>query len=152
MLIGRPHRSRRLAFASVGALIGAVGVGVLLNGNPLGAVLAVLGLYGLSECWRRVTVSGNRLVAQGRLTRRDAELSALGGIGVSPSADVWVAPRNDRAFYLRMVGDEDGSSPGVREFVDQLRERAVAAGALLENGESEQAAHAPHITSPWFSS
>lgn len=149
-LVGRPQRSHRLAFGFVGGLIGIVGVAALLKGNPLGAVLVALGLYGVSDCWRRVTVSETRLVAQGRITRRRAELSSLSRIGVSRMANVWVAPNDGRAFYLRMVGEQnDGSNPGVWDFVARLRERAAAAGAILES-EDDEMTSPPRGTSPWF--
>lgn len=150
-LVGRPHSSKRFSQAVFGVLFLAIGVALLVKGTWwFGVPLGVLGLYGLTDLRRKVTVTADHLVVQGRILRRDVALPDLTRVALSPSVQVWVAT-NDESFYVRMVAPfEDLKNPGVRAFVEQFRARAVAAGALLQPEETELVA-APPGTSPWFS-
>lgn len=150
-LTGRPTATRRLGSGVAGGLLVVVALLVLLNGNPWGITVLVMGLYGLSELRRKVTVDAGLLIAQGRLTRRTASLSTLNRVGISAMARAWVAPHNGRPFYLRMLIDEAGwATPGVWEFVPMLRERAIAAGARLQSETGERTDPPPGVA-PWFS-
>jgi hypothetical protein len=125
-LVGRPHGTQRFRNVTVGVLLGAVGAGVLVRGNLLGVGLVVLALLLLADLWRKVTVTADRVVAQGRVSRRTADLSELTQVALSAMNRPWVAPRHGRSFYLRMVTEHPD------EFVTELRARATAAGASLE--------------------
>lgn len=151
-LVGRPHWTLRARSAAVGLPIALIGALVLARGNSWGLLLLPLGLYTSADLWRRVTVTRNRLVAQGRLGRRSVELTHLVALGVSPMARLWVSPRDGRAFYLPMVSDLKGDpdNPDVWTFADLLRDRAVAAGAALEPDSREETRRPPVGTADFF--
>lgn len=151
-LVGRPHSSKRFAQAVIGALLLVVGLGLLVKGTWWFAVpLMLLGLYGVTELRRKVTVTEDRLVVQGRVTRREVALRDLTRVALSPSVQVWVATADGTSFYVRMVAPfQDLRHPGVHDFVAGLRERAVGAGAHLEE-EPEERVAAPQGTAPLFS-
>lgn len=150
-LVGRPTATRMFGGGAAGLLLSVGALLVIMDGNVWGLLLLALGFYGLSELWRKVTVNQDMLVAQGRVTRRSTALVTLHRVGVSTSARAWVAPRNRQPFYLRMLTDEAGwATPGVWEFVPALRERALAAGASLQDEVRERTEPPPGI-GPWFS-
>ena len=142
-------------FAStiVGSIFVAIGVGRLVVGDPIGLVALAGGLFLLADLWRKVTVTGDRLVAQGRVTRRSVDLSGLEAVGLSMSAKPWVAPRDGQAFSLRMVSDIRGeqSLPDSLGFAEQLRARALAAGATLEREPEGPTSQPPKGAAPFFS-
>ncbi|ANH37566.1 hypothetical protein I601_1124 [Nocardioides dokdonensis FR1436] len=132
-LVGRPHSTTRLRSASVGAVLLAIGLGLLLRSNPVGAVFLLAGGLLLADLWRCVRVEGERLVVQGRVTRHALPLRDIAQVGLSTMGRPWVAPRQGRPLYLRMVSEgQDLVNPGVHEFVTRLREEARAAGAALD--------------------
>ncbi|MBM6401930.1 hypothetical protein [Phycicoccus sonneratiae] len=151
-LVGRPHSSRRFAQAVVGAIALVIGVALLVKGTWFaGAALTLLGLYGLTDLRRKATVTRERLVVQGRVVRRDVALADLVRVTLSPASRPWVALRDGRSFYVRMVSPfHDLRHPGVHDFVGGLRERADAAGAEL-TAEGAERSPAPPGTSPLFS-
>ncbi|MGG5259460.1 hypothetical protein [Phycicoccus avicenniae] len=151
-LVGRPHSSKRFAQAVVGAIALVIGVVLLTKGTWLfGMALVLLGLYGLTDLRRKVTVTQDRMVVQGRVARREVALADLVRVALSPASQLWVATGDGSAFYVRMVAPfQDIKNPGVRDFVTALRERASAAGARLEAEEGDRSP-APQGTSPLFS-
>ncbi|MEO5853053.1 MAG: hypothetical protein ABIQ15_11120 [Nocardioides sp.] len=153
-LIGRPHWTLRARNVAIGLPLLAIAVGVLLRGNPLGLLILPLSLYTLADLWRKVTVTDDRLVAQGRVARRSAELSHLVDAGVGPMARAWVAWRDDRAFYLPMLSDmkNEPGNPDAWTFVDLLRARAEAAGATVAPPSQEDTSPAPQDAAPFFGS
>ncbi|MGL5852591.1 MAG: hypothetical protein ACRCZD_17570, partial [Phycicoccus sp.] len=136
----------------VGTLALVGGVVLLTRGTWLvgtGAVL--LGLYGVTDLRRKVTVTHDRLVVQGRVTRRELALADLVRVALSPASQLWVAARDGRSFYVRMVAPfQDLRHPGVRDFVTALRELATVAGADLAVEDADRSP-APQGTSPLFS-
>lgn len=150
-LTGRPTATRRVGSGVAGLLLIVVALLLLLQGNLWGLLVLLAGFYGVSELRRKVVVESDLLIVQGRVTRRTTRLSTLNRIGISTMARAWVAPRDGRPFYLRMLIDEAGwASPGVWEFVPLLRERAMAAGARLQPEPGERTEPPPGVA-PWFS-
>lgn len=151
-IVGRPHSSKRFAQAITGTIALVIGLALLVKGTwPPGAPLVLLGLYGVTDLRRKVTVTADRLLVQGRVSRREVALADLVRVALSPASQIWVATTDGRSFYVRMVAPfADLTNLGVLDFVTALRERAVTAGARLEPEEAEKAP-APQGTSPLFS-
>ena len=151
-LIGRPHSSKRFSQTVFGVLFLAIGLGLLVKGTWwFGLPAVALGLYGLSDLRRKVTVTPDRLLVQGRVQRREVALADLTRIALSPVVQLWVATAQGTSFYVRMVTPfEDLKHPGIHQFVEQLRARALEAGAHVQP-ETEDLVPAPPGTSPWFS-
>ena len=124
-----------------------------MQGRLLGLIALGGGLFLLADLWRKVTVTPDRLVAQGRVTRRSVDLSRLVAVGMSLSAKPWVVPRDGQPFYLRMVSDimGDPDNPMSLGFAEELRERALAAGATLEPEAEGSTSQPPQGASPFFS-
>lgn len=153
-LVGRPHWTLRARNVAIGLPILVIALVVLVKGNPWGLLLLPLSLYTLADLWRKVTVTDDRLVAQGRVTRRTEELSHLVDAGVGPMAHAWVAPRDGRAFYLAMLSDmkNEPGNPDAWTFVAELRARAEAAGATLAPASEDETSPPPQDAAPFFGS
>lgn len=148
-LVGRPHWSQRFASGVGGGLFLVVGLTVLAKGEWLGAPLALFALFVLADLWRKVTVTATTLSARGRVTSRTVALSDIADGGLSPLSRIWVQPRGDRAFYLRMVSQYGkAGAVGVADFLPALAARVEAAGGSVELEEKRP--H-PKGTHPLFS-
>ena len=153
VLVARPHATKRLVAATAGPLLLAIGVASLgLRGNPLGLAFVAAGLYLVSDLWRRVVVSADRLVAQGRVSRRAFDLSELRQVAVSPMSVVWVQANHMPPFYLRMLAESGrADNPGVWEFPDRLRSAAVSRGATPDPAPTTETVPPPAGVRPLFS-
>lgn len=133
-----------------GAIILAVGLWSMLYGfEPIALVLVAVGFWGASEIWRGIRVTGDTLIAQGRLTRRTLPLAEIRQVGRSRMGAVWVQPREGRTMVLHQAEvrmDDTGALP---EIEARLRELAEAAGAELE-AELAADVKPPKPATPFF--
>jgi hypothetical protein len=116
-----------------GALLLVAGLWSLVYGvEPVALAFVAVGFWLTAEFWRGLRVTGDVLVAQGRLTRRRLPLSEVRQVGHTRAGTAWVRPREGRTLVLAMAEkriDQPGSAGSVRI---ALREQAAAAGADLE--------------------
>ena len=148
-LIAQPRAWQRVQ-RWPGALLLAVGLGSSLFGQePVSLAFAAIGFWGTAEFWRGMRVTGDRLVAQGRVRRRTIPLAEILQVGQSPSRTVWVQARGMRTVVLHMAEvrvDVPGSLP---EIHDRLRELAVEAGAT-HDPPLDAPQHPPRPATPFI--
>lgn len=135
MLVSRPDGVGRARLGVPGVLLLPLGMLGVAAGSRWAWIVVALAVFGVTEFRRRAWVRDGRLIAQGRLIRRSAELSELTRVTVSPMHRVWVATRSGQVFYLRMVTDvdADGLHLASPPFHEQLRGLALEAGATLQD-------------------
>lgn len=148
-LIARPRAWQRTQ-RWPGVLLLAIGLWAgLVGGEPAALAFIAVGFWGTAEFWRGIRVTGDRLIAQGRLRRRTIPLADILQVGQSPSRTVWVQARGMRTVVLHMAEkriDEPGS---LVEIHDRLRELADEAGATLDP-PLEGPLHPPRPATPFF--
>lgn len=148
-LIARPRAWQRMQ-RWPGALL--LGIGLwsgLWSQEPGGLAFAGIGFWGTAEFWRGIRVTGDRLIAQGRLRRRTIPLAEILQVGQSPSRTVWVQARGMRTIVLHMAESRIDAPGSLPEIHDRLRELAAEAGAALDP-PLETPAHPPRPTTPFF--
>jgi hypothetical protein len=135
----------------LGSILTAMGAwGLLVEHKPVALVFLLPGLYALSSFRRSVRVSGERLVARGRLGSREVPLRDLTQVALSTTGFPWVDTGAGRPFHLRMVREgRSDRNPTATEFVRRVRGLATEAGARLEP-EPERPT-SPAGAHPWFS-
>ncbi|WP_146132918.1 hypothetical protein [Knoellia remsis] len=134
-----------------GPILLAVGVVVFVKCEWWGAPLAAFSLYMLADLWRKVAVTPTTLTAQGRITRKTVALADIEDAGVSPMSIIWVQPRDQRAFDLRMVSQYGkAGAVGVADFAPRLEELVRAAGGSASLDLDHKRPH-PEGTHPTFS-
>lgn len=148
LISGRPAGYIRWRDAGLGALLAAAGVKSTLAAQALGPILLVVAVFLLAGLRRRVDLTDETLVAQGRFTRREVPLRDLAAVGVSPVERAWVAPREGRPFYLYAVGGRHIATHSGPEFAAEIRRRAIAAGADLREEPGERSS--PESPAPLF--
>ena len=148
-LIARPRAWQRIQ-RWPGVFLLGLGLWSGLFGSEPGALFFIaVGFWGTAEFWRGIRVTGDRLIAQGRLRRRTVALADVLQVGQSPSRTVWVQARGTRTLVLHMAEtriDEPGLLP---EIHDRLRELAEEAGATLDP-PLEAPQHPPRPATPFF--
>lgn len=135
----------------LGTIFTAMGAwGLLVEQKPVALVFLLPGLYALSGFRRTARVSSDRLVAQGRLARREVALRDLTQVALSTTGYPWVDSTDGRPFRLMMVREgRSDRNPTATEFVRRVRVLAADAGARLE--PEPEAPTSPAGAHPWFS-
>jgi hypothetical protein len=133
-----------------GLLLLAAGLWSFVFGVEPGALLFVaVGFWGTAEFWRGLRVTGDTLVAQGRVVRKKLPLADVLQVGITPGRVVWVQSKGRRTLVLRMA-ETRVDQPGSHVVIEQrLRELAEAAGATLD-GPFEERLPAPRPRTPFF--
>jgi len=148
-LIAKPRPWQRVQ-RWPGAFLLALGLwSALVGREPAGLAFVAVGFWGTAEFWRGVRVSGDRMIAQGRLRRITVPLADFLQVGQSPSRTVWVQAKGVRTLALHMAEsrvDVEGSLGDIR---DRLRELAEEAGATLDP-PLETLQHPPRPATPFF--
>lgn len=147
-LIARPRGWQRMQ-RWPGVVILVVGLWSLLYAEPWGLAFAALGLWGTSEIWRGIRVTGDTLHMQGRVLRRTLPLSRIRQVGLAPSRTLWVQPDEGRTLLLHMAESRTDRPGRVGDVHDRLRELATDAGADLEP-ELPDRTRPPRPTTPFF--
>jgi hypothetical protein len=148
-LIARPRGWQRWARWPGAAMLGVGLWSLVYEWEPVVLVLVAVGFWGTSEFWRGLRVTGDTMIAQGRLVRRTLPLTEIRQVGVGPMGAPWVQPREGTTLVLHMAEtrtDQKGSVPDIR---DRLRELAEQAGADLEPALDDQA-RPPRPATPFF--
>lgn len=130
-LIARPRRWQR-AQRWPGALILAAGVWGLAFLQVEALLFVVVGFWGTAEFWREARVTGDRLIAQGRVSRRTLRLAAIRQVWLAPGRDVWVQPVEGKTLVLNMAEVRTDAPGDAVAVCERIRELAAAAGADLE--------------------
>ncbi len=117
--------------------------------EPAGLLAAVIGFWGTAEFWRGIHVTGDRLVAQGRIRRHTVPLAEFLQVGISPARTVWVQARGRRTLVLHMAESRTDVPGNVTDVWERLRELATAAGAELDP-PLDDLVHAPRPSTPFF--
>jgi len=131
-LIAKPRSWQRVQ-RWPSALLLAIGIwGTLYSREPAGLVFVALGFWGTAEFWRGVRVTGDRMIAQGRVRRVVVPLADFLQVGLSPSRTVWVQARGRRTLVLNMAERRVDGEGSLVDIHDRLRELADAAGAPLD--------------------
>lgn len=147
-LIARPRGWQRTQ-RWPGALLLAIGLWAGFTGEPAALAFIAIGFWGTAEFWRGVRVTGDRLIAQGRLRRRTIPLADFLQVGQSPSRTVWVQARGMRTVVLHMAETRVDEPGTLVEIHDRLRELAAEAGATLDP-PLEAPQHPPRPATPFF--
>lgn len=147
-LIVRPRGWQRLQ-RWPGVLILGLGVWSLLYGELWGLAFLALGLWGTSEIWRGIRVTGDILYMQGRVLRRTLPLSRIRQVGIAPSRMLWVQPVEGRTLTLSMAEVRTDRPGSLVDAQERLRELATAAGADLEP-PLEEPTKPPRPTTTFF--
>jgi hypothetical protein len=133
-----------------GVALLVVGLWSLVYGfEPLVLVVVAVGLWGTSEIWRGVRVTGDTLMAQGRVSRRNIPLAEIAQVGRARFGGVWVQPRGGRTLVLHQAElrmDQPGTIPDIEA---RLRELAAEAGADL-GPELDEPTPPPKPATPFF--
>lgn len=133
-----------------GAVLLALGLWSFVFGfEPSSLVFVAVGFWGTAEFWRGLRVTGDRLIAQGRVSRRTLPLAEVRQVGWSPSRTIWVQPRKGRTLLLHMAESRIDQPGRELEIIERLRELATGAGAEL-GPELDDAQRPPRPTTPFF--
>lgn len=148
-LIARPRAWQRTQ-RWPGAFLTGIGLWSLLFGaEPAGLAFVAIGGWGTAEFWRGIRVTGDTLVAQGRISRRTIPLAEVLQVGTSPSRTVWVQSKGRRTVVLHMAEARTDQPGTIRDIEERLRELAAAAGADLDEPLDEPR-RAPRPSTPFF--
>ena len=148
-LIARPRTWQRTQ-RWPGVLLLAVGVYSLVFGlEPASLAFVAVGFWGTAEFWRGIRVTGDTLVAQGRITRRRIPLAEILQVGTSPSRTVWVQSRGRRTVVLHMAESRVDEPGTIVDIEERLRELATRAGATLDE-PLEERRRPPRPSTPFF--
>ncbi len=148
-LIARPRAWQRWQRWPGVVLLGAGLWSAVYGLDPAGLAFIAVGLWGTSEFWRGIRVTGDRLIAQGRFTRRVVPLAEILQVGQSPSQTVWVQARGRRTIALHQAETRTDVPGSLPEIHDRLRELAEEAGAALDPPLLEPR-HPPKPSTPLF--
>ena len=133
-----------------GALLLAVGLwSTLVGREPAGLAFVAVGFWGTAEFWRGLRVTGDRMIARGRLRQVTVPLADVLQVGQSPSRTVWVQARGRRTLVLHMAETRIDVAGSLDDIRDRLRELAEAAGASLDP-PLEGLHHPPRPATPFF--
>jgi hypothetical protein len=133
-----------------GLLLLLAGLWSLVFGfEPAALLFVAVGFWGTSEFWRGLRVTGDTLVAQGRLVRKRVPLADVLQVGQTPWRSLWLQARGRRTLVLRMAEVRTDEKGGLVEVEERLRELAVAAGATLDE-PLEERTHPPRPRTPVF--
>lgn len=100
--------------------------------EPGALAFVAVGFWGTAEFWRGLHVTGDTLVAQGRIMRRTVPLADVLQVGQSPARSLWLQARGRRTLVLRMAEVRVDQKGGLGEIQERLLELAAAAGATLD--------------------
>lgn len=117
--------------------------------EPVALLFVLVGFWGTAEFWRGIRVTGDTLVAQGRLQRRTVPLADVLQVGQSPWRSLWVQAKGRRTLVLRMAESRVDDEGGLVEIEERLRELATAAGASLDPPLAERTPP-PRPRTPFF--
>lgn len=131
-LIAKPRAWQRIQRWPGAFLLGIGLWSGIVGAEPAALAFVAVGFWGTAEFWRGLRVTGDRLIAQGRLRRRTIELADLLQVGQSPSRTVWVQSRGRRTVALHMAETRTDAPGSLSDIHDRLRELAEAAGAALD--------------------
>lgn len=133
-----------------GLLLLVAGLWSLVFGFEPAALLFVgVGFWGTAEFWRGLRVTGDTVVAQGRMVRRQVPLADVLQVGESPGRTLWLQSKGRRTLVLRMAETRVDEKGGLPEIQERLRDLATAAGAALDPPLEERVA-APRPRTPFF--
>ena len=133
-----------------GLLLLAVGLWSLVFGfEPVVLLLLAVGFWGTAEFWRGLRVTGDTVVAQGRMTRRTVPLADVLQVGQSPGRTLWLQSKGRRTMVLRMAESRVDEPGGLVEIQERLLDLAAAAGATLDE-PLEARVPAPRPRTPFF--
>lgn len=131
-------------------LILAAGLWSLVYGiEPIALGFVAVGFWGTSEIWRGVRVTGDQLIAQGRVSRRTLPLAEFRQVGRGRMGTVWVQPRTGRTLVLHQAEIRTDVKGDSADVVGRLRELAEEGGADLEP-EVEDPTSPPKPSTPFF--
>ena len=148
-LIAKPPTWQRVQRWPAAFLL-ALGLVSFASGlEPVSLLFAAVGLWGTAEFWRGIRVTGDTLVAQGRLVRKRVPLAEVLAIGSSRARTVWVQSRGRRTLVLNMAETRIDQPGNVRDIQERLRELAVAAGASLDE-PADGPTNPPKPATPFF--
>ncbi len=117
--------------------------------EPVALLFVAVGFWGAAEFWRGLRVTGDTLVAQGRLVRKRVPLAEVLQVGQSPASALWLQSKGRRTLVLRMAEVRLDEKGGLVEIQERLRELAAAAGATLDEPLHERTAP-PRPRTPFF--
>ena len=131
-LIAKPRSWQRIQrWPSV--LLLALGIWATLFGSePAGLAFVAIGFWGTAEFWRGMRVTGDRMIAQGRVRRITVPLADFLQVGLSAGRTVWVQARGRRTLVLHMAERRVDAEGSLVDIHDRLRELAEEAGASLD--------------------
>jgi hypothetical protein len=133
-----------------GLLLLLAGLWSLVFGfEPTALLFIAVGFWGTAEFWRGLRVTGDTVVAQGRMTRRQVPLADVLQVGQSPGRTLWLQSRGRRTLVLRMAESRVDEKGGLPEIQQRLRDLAAAAGASLDEPLEERVAP-PRPRTPFF--
>ena len=148
-LIAKPRAWQRW-FQWPAVIILGVGLwSLVFELEPFALAFVAVGFWGTSEFWRGVRVTGDTLIAQGRVSRRTLPLSEVRQVGAAPMGAVWVQPREGRTLVLHMAETRVDVKGTVPDIEARLRELAEEAGADLEPALDDPASP-PTPSTPFF--
>ncbi|QZY29607.1 hypothetical protein [Nocardioides coralli] len=147
-LIVRPRGWQRLQ-RWPGMVILGIGIWSLFFADPWAVAFIALGLWGTSEMWRGIRVTGDTLHMQGRIVRRTLPLAQVRQVGIAPSRSLWVQPEEGPTLLLHMAETRTDRPGSLADAVDRLRELAAGAGADLEPA-LEEPTSPPRPTTRFF--
>ncbi len=148
-LIARAPRWQRVQRWPGLLLLGAGLWSLTFGLEPAALPVLLIGFWATAEFWRGARVTGDTLVAQGRLMRRTVPLADVLQVGVSSARVVWVQAKGRRTLVLRMAESRVDQKGGFVDIAERLRELAEQAGASLD-APLEERAPAPRPRTPLF--
>lgn len=148
-LIARPAAWQRVQRWPSAFLLALGAWSMVFGFEPAGLLVAVVGLWGTAEFWRGIRVTGDRMIAQGRIRRHTVPLVEILQVGVSPARTVWVQARGRRTLVLHMAESRTDEQGNVHDVQERLRELATAAGATLDP-PLDDLTHPPRPSTPFF--
>lgn len=148
-LIAKPRRWQRVQRWPGVLLLGAGLWSVVFGLEIVSLGFIAVGFWGTAEFWRGIRVTGDRLIAQGRASRRTVPLAEILQVGSSPSKAVWVQAKGRRTLVLHMAEVRPGMPGSIVDIRDRLRELAEEAGADLD-AAPEGPQRAPRPATPFF--
>lgn len=117
--------------------------------EPAALLFVAVGFWGTAEFWRGLRVTGDTVVAQGRVARRKVPLVDVLQVGQSPGRTLWLQAKGQRTLVLRMAEVRTDEKGGLVDIQERLRELAAAAGATLDEPLEERIAP-PRPRTPLF--
>ena len=148
-LIAKPRAWQRIQ-RWPGAFLLVAGLwSTLVGREPAGLAFVAVGFWGTAEFWRGLRVTGDQMIAQGRLRRFTVPLADFLQVGQSPGRTVWVQAKGVRTLALHMAESRVDAEGSLVDIHDRLRELAEEAGASLDT-PLEALQHPPRPATPFF--